>query len=193
MSKCQCTIKSTRNICMLLDYINITKFNPIKLKRLHVPTPHFYKLIRLHILSKFCSSLSIRVSDSVQTLMCSKTKCTDKTCHKLHHYIPARSTRHQILLHNSTILHTKIFCASLSPAPEHIAHDKPVTFYTTTFPNKTDSIQTYIPFSWIILLLIESYTSLIKHKSGLDYFPLGRIRHKSNQKIKLSRKIYLLV
>ena len=106
-SKFQRTIEYTRNVRKLLYYFHITMYNIINCKCPRVPIVHFYKLVLFNIQRYFRASLSIRLSGSIQPVKCTRQYCTNNTCHKLHHYIPARSMGHRTLLHNTTIIHMK--------------------------------------------------------------------------------------
>ena len=98
-SKCQRTKESMINICTLLDCIPMTTYNWINWKRLRLTIINNYKLVRLHVQRSFRISLSVRVSVSDHPIKCTIKYCTNKPFHKLNQCIPARSTRHYILLH----------------------------------------------------------------------------------------------
>ena len=109
MSKFQCTEEFTRKLHALLYYIHMTKYKQINSKCPRVLVIHFYRLIWFHTQKRFRASLSVRVSDSVQPVTPARECFTNNTGHKIYQYVPARSTRHYMRLHNSTIIHTKIF------------------------------------------------------------------------------------
>ena len=100
-----------RKICALLYYVHPTTYNGINCNRPRV-------LIRFHTQRSFHASLSIRVSDSDHPITYDRKFCTNNTGHKIHRWMSVHSTQHHTLLHNPTILHTKKFCASLSPAQD---------------------------------------------------------------------------
>ena len=86
-----------------------------------IPIIHFYILKLFNIQGHFYNSLYVKVSGSVQSVSSSRRYHINKPCHKLHHYIPACSTRKHTLIHTPAIL---------SPAPEDIVQFKTITFCT---------------------------------------------------------------
>ena len=111
MSSCQRTKEPMRNLCALLNCVPMTTYNETNWKRPRVTIMHFYKIIRFHVRRCFCSRLSVRGDSSGQPIKCTIKYLTIKICHKLHHWIPTRTTRNYTLLHNPTILHIKIVSA----------------------------------------------------------------------------------
>ena len=141
------------------------------MKQLCVPTMHFYKLVQFHIWIHFQSTLSIRISNSGQTVKCTRKYSMDKPYHKLHHYIPPHSTRHHTLLHTPMILHTKTLfapefhqCKKLF-SKEKLPHSSLLqtrtfhtSYYTSTYNLKIDSIESdNIPLVWIKINPIQSH------------------------------------
>ena len=96
-----------RNVCALLYYVHIFTKNRINGKLPCAPIIHFYIIVWFHIRRHFLAILSIRVSDSGYPVNCTRKHSTNNPCHKLHHFMPARSTRHYTLLHSPMILHMK--------------------------------------------------------------------------------------
>ena len=103
------TTKSTRNFRTLLDYVHMITYNWNNWKRPSVHSIHLYILVKFYIEICFCASLSVRVSDSDNTVKCASKFCTKKPSHKLHHHIIELPTKLHTLLHTPTILHTNTF------------------------------------------------------------------------------------
>ena len=137
-----------RNFRMLLTNVPMTTYNKINWKRRPILIIHFYKLVWFHKKRCFRASLSIRLSDSGQPIKCARKYCTNKPCHKLHHYIPAHSTCHYTLLHNLTIIHAKRFLVPACHLHKKISSDTklshfpllhPQTIHTSSYTSKYDS------------------------------------------------------
>ena len=104
MSKYQCTYGFTRKVCALLYYVNTTTYNQINFNHPHV-------LVRFHTRRRFSASLSIRVSDSCHPVTYAIKFCTNIPGHKIYLWMSVCSTRHNVILHTSTIIYTKTFFA----------------------------------------------------------------------------------
>ena len=72
---------------------------------------HFYRLVQFHTRIRFCASLSVRLSDSGHHVTYFRKFCRNKPSHKIYHCMSVRSTRYHTLLHNTMIIHIKIFFA----------------------------------------------------------------------------------
>ena len=106
-----CSIYSTWNFFLLLNYIHMTPYNLINEKHLRVPIIHFYIIVWFNIQIYFRARLSIKVSDSFQPIKCAIKYCNKITCHNLHNYTPERFICHHTILHTYTIQITKKFVA----------------------------------------------------------------------------------
>ena len=111
ISKCQRTEEFTRKLCALLYYVHTNTYNKINCKCPSVLVMQCYRLIIFHTQRRFCAGLSVRVINSVHPVTYVGTFCINKPSHKIYCCIPALSTRHYTLLHNTKILHTKKFFA----------------------------------------------------------------------------------
>ena len=127
MSKCQRTDGFMRKVCGLLYYVHKTTYYRINCNRPCV-------LVRFHTQRRFCAILSVRTPDSHHPVTYVSQFCTNTPCHKMYPCMSVRSTRHRTLLRNPTILHTKTFFASLSPAQDIPLYDSTLhkTSYTST-------------------------------------------------------------
>ena len=105
-SKWQCTTESTRNDRALLDYVHMNMYNWIIRKRLRVPIIRFHIILWFHIQRRFRSCLTFRLPNLGQPTTCTRKYHMNKTCQKIHHWIPARPKCHYKFLHNHMILHT---------------------------------------------------------------------------------------
>ena len=101
---------------------------------LQVPTIHFYIIINFHIQRHFSARLSVRVSNSVQTIKCTIKYFINNTYHRLHHYIPERSTQHHTILHITKILHMKSFFMPACHLRRKISHETKLSHYTLLHP-----------------------------------------------------------
>ena len=115
----------------------------------------------------------------------------NKPCHKLHHYIPARPTRHRILLHTPTILHMKMIFGPACHLRQKISYKTNLSHSTLLhfrrrlirFKHRFHRVGSFsswlnqkqvksnINLSQIIFLLVESKTSRFKHKFESDHVP----------------------
>ena len=95
-------IGSPRNIWELLDCFHVTPYIPVLKNIPRFTIIQFNTLVWFKIQIYFWSSLSVRVSDSGQTIHCTIKYCTKVTCHNLHSY-------HDKTLYPNTIQHTKAF------------------------------------------------------------------------------------
>ena len=122
--KYQRTEEFMRKVQALLYYVHMNAYNWINFKIPRVIIMHFYRLIRFHIRRRFCTRLSVRVSNSGQPVTYTRQFCTNKTGHKIYHCMPAGYTWHYILLHNTTIIHTNKFIATACHPRKKILSDK---------------------------------------------------------------------
>ena len=132
MSKCQRSEQFTGKLRALLYYVHITTYNWINCKYPRILIVNFYRLVWFYTRRCFCASLSVKVLNLGHPVSYVRKYCTKKTGHKIYLWIPARSTRHYTLLHNTTILHTKIFFAPFCHQRRNFFRDKTVTFFTDT-------------------------------------------------------------
>ena len=102
MSKCQPTNEFMRKVCALLYYVHTTTYNRINCNCLRI-------LVRFHTQRRFRASLYVRVSDSGHRVTSARKMCMNNTGYKLYRMMSVRSTRHHKILHNPTIIYTKIF------------------------------------------------------------------------------------
>ena len=87
----------------------MTTYNKINCKCPSVLVMQCYRLIIFHTQRRFCAGLSVRVINSGHPVTYAGTFCINKPSHKIYCCIPALSTRHYTLLHNTNILLTKTF------------------------------------------------------------------------------------
>ena len=134
MYKCQCTSVSMKNVRTLLDYVHMTTYYRINGKHPWVPIIHVYIIIQFHIKRHFSARLSVRVSNSVQTIKCAIKYFINNTYHRLHHYIPERSTQHHTILHITKILHMKSFFMPACHLRRKISYETKLSHYTLLHP-----------------------------------------------------------
>ena len=89
----------------------MTAYNIINYKYPCVLIVHFYRLVQFHTQRGFCASIYVKLSNSGHPVMYSRQFCINKPGQKIYLCMSTRSTRHHMLLHNPTILHTKTFFA----------------------------------------------------------------------------------
>ena len=99
-----------------------------------------HMLVRFNIRRYFSASLSVRVSDSGQTVNCYRNYCIKRNCHNIYNYTQSRFTFHHKLLYNHMVQDRKIFWYSLSAATYTILQDKTVTIYKTTHTQSSHAI-----------------------------------------------------
>ena len=133
MSRCQRTGSFTRKVCALLYYVHRARYNKTHFKRLHVLFLHFYIIVWFHIKRRFCTSLSVRVSDSGQpvtyAIFVLLTICVTKytaACHQYSHNI--------IYFYIILWLYIwRVFCAIPSPVQENVVWEK-LSHYSLLHP-----------------------------------------------------------
>ena len=157
--KFQRTEAFTRKVRALLYYFHTNNHSWINFKCPHVLIMHFYRLVWLRIGRCFRVSLFARVSESLHPVTYTRQLCANNTSQKIYRCRPAGSTRNYILLHNTEIIHRKIFCAGLSIAQENIFQDKTVTLFTAT-PTRAS----HVIIHFYIFHQVGSFFSWPKHK-----------------------------
>ena len=104
MSKFQCTEEFMRKLRALLYYVYTKTYNIINCNCLCV-------LVLFHTRINFHASLSVGVSNSDHPVMYTRQFCTNNPTHKIYRCVSVRSSRHNMLPHNPTIINLKTFFA----------------------------------------------------------------------------------
>ena len=119
-------IKSTRNIHMLLDYVQTAMDVQINKKCPHIPSPLYvhtitylpncnnwipvhifisHRIVWFNIQWHFWSSLSVRASDSGQPVSCARKCCTERNFLNIHTYTQAQFKINCTLQYMTIFLH----------------------------------------------------------------------------------------
>ena len=123
-----------KNFRTLLDYVNMITYYRINVKPPRFPIIHFYIIIQFHIKRHFSARLSVRVSNSVQTIKCAIKYFIIITYHRLHHYITERSTQDHTIIHITKILHMKSFFMPACHLRRKISYETKLSHYTLLHP-----------------------------------------------------------
>ena len=148
------------------NYVHINTHNQISCKYLRIFIMHFYIPVGFHIQRYFHSSLFVRVYDSGHPVIYAWKYFTNNPGRKLYPCMTAGSTRHQRIIQNPIIVHTKILFAPAYHPRNKILSKTKLSHSSLLQPR---AIHT------------SFYTSKYNFRRS-DHFPLGRQKQVSSNK-----------